>query len=104
MVTTAPMYGEIVRAAVSEELAYWTVLAGPALAVVGDIDDHLRHLRFGRSREESTTKTYAGHLKRLHVWSEERGLTRNDAALRLATYVMHLRTTPRASSGRGHGV
>ncbi|MCG7522846.1 site-specific integrase [Streptomyces sp. OfavH-34-F] len=103
MVTTTPIHAEIVRVAVSDELAYWTVLAGPTLTVVGDVDDHLRHLRFGRSCEESTTKTYAGHLKRLHVWSEERGLSRNDAALRMAMYVMHLRTTPRASSGRAKG-
>ncbi|MFF5029729.1 tyrosine-type recombinase/integrase [Streptomyces collinus] len=99
----APMHAEIVRVPVSDELAYWTVLAGPTLAVVGDIDDHLRHLRFGRAREESTTKTYAGHLKRLHVWCDERGLSRSEAALRLSTYVMHLRTTPRATSGRGYG-
>lgn len=103
VVITAPMHAEIVRVAVSDELAYWTVLAGPTLTVVGDVDDHLRHLRFGRSCEESTTKTYAGHLKRLHIWSEERGLTWNDAALRMASYVMHLRTTPRSSTGRGHG-
>jgi hypothetical protein len=60
---------------VSDELAYWTVLAGPTLSVVGDIDAHLRHLRFGRACEESTTKIYASHLKRFLVWREGRGLT-----------------------------
>ncbi|MFF9691410.1 tyrosine-type recombinase/integrase [Streptomyces sp. NPDC014623] len=99
----APMHAEIVRVPVSDELAYWTVLAGPTLAVVGDVDDHLRHLRFGRAREESTTKTYAGHLKRLRVWADQRGFSRSEAAFRLLTYVMHLRTTPRATSGRGYG-
>ncbi|MEW2623589.1 hypothetical protein [Streptomyces sp. NPDC048106] len=103
MVMLAPMHAEIVRVPVSDELAYWTVLAGPTLSVVGDIDDYLRHLRFGRACKESTTKTYAGHLKRLHVWCDERGLSRSDAAFRLATYVMHLRTTRRATSGRGFG-
>jgi integrase len=99
----APMHAEIVRVPVSDELAYWTVLTGPTLAVVSDIDDYLRHLRFGRAREESTTKTYAGHLRRLHVWCDERGLSRSEAAFQLSTYVMHLRTTPRATSGRGYG-
>ncbi|MGA5297521.1 hypothetical protein ACWDR5_14625 [Streptomyces koyangensis] len=65
------------------DLAYWTVLAGPALAVVGDIDDPLRHLRLGRAREESTIKTCAGHLKRFRLWSDERGLSRSEAAFRL---------------------
>ncbi|KUN76621.1 hypothetical protein AQJ64_37300 [Streptomyces griseoruber] len=103
MIMLAPMHAEIVRVPVSDELAYWTVLAGPTLAVVGDVDDHLRHLRFGRAREESTTKTYAGHLKRFHVWADERGFSRHEAAFRLPAYVMHLRTTPRATSGRGYG-
>ncbi|WP_369253748.1 tyrosine-type recombinase/integrase [Streptomyces sp. R35] len=103
MGTVALPHAEVVRVAVSEELAYWTVLAGPTLAVVDDIDGHLRHLRFGRSFAESTTKTYAGHLKRLHVWSEERGLSRSETALQLATFVMHLRTTERETRGRGYG-
>ncbi|WNI20140.1 hypothetical protein [Actinacidiphila sp. ITFR-21] len=99
----APLHAEVVRVPVSDELAYWTVLAGPTLSVVDDIDAHLRHLRFGRACEESTTKTYAGHLKRFLVWREGRGLTWTDAAFQLATYVMHVRTSPRETSGRGQG-
>lgn len=103
MGTLAPLHTEIVRVSVSEELAYWTVLAGPTLRVVEDIDEHLRHLRFGRACAESTTKTYAGHLGRLHVWSDARGLSRGEVAHQLAAYVLQLRTSVRETSGRGHG-
>ena len=94
---------EIVRVSVTGTFAYWTVLSGPALDVVEDIDDYLRHLRFGQARAESTTKTYAGHLKRFHLWCHEQGLTRSQAAHELARYVMHVRTTPRETAGRGQG-
>lgn len=94
---------EIARVGITAVLGYWTVLSGPTLKVVEDIDDYLRHLRFGRAGEESTTKTYAGHLKRFHLWCLEQGLSRGQAARDLARYVMRLRTTPRATSGRGHG-
>ena len=57
----------IARVDVGQGLAYWTVLTGPTLAVVDPVDAYLRHLRFGRSRAESTTKTYAGHLKPLRL-------------------------------------
>jgi integrase/recombinase XerD len=103
MGTFAPLHTEVVRVAVSEALAYWTVLAGPTLRVIDDIDGHLRHLRFGRAYAEGTTKTYAGHLGRLHTWSDERGLSRSETAHQLATYVMQLRTSVRETSRRGHG-
>lgn len=64
------------------------MLSGPTLQVVEDIDDYLRHLRFRRSRAESTTKTYAGHLKRFHIWCGERDMSRDAAAFELAGYVM----------------
>ncbi|RPK48390.1 site-specific tyrosine recombinase XerC [Streptomyces sp. ADI92-24] len=94
---------EIARIGITDTLGYWTVLSGPTLKVVEDIDDYLRHLRFGRAGEESTTRTYAGHLKRFHLWCLEQDLPRVQAARELARYVMRLRTTPRATSGRGHG-
>jgi integrase len=98
-----PVTAEIARVSVTDALAYWTVLSGPALDVVEDADDYLRHLRFGRARAESTTKTYAGHLKRFHLWCHEQDLPRNQAARELARYVMRLRTTPRETTGRGQG-
>jgi integrase/recombinase XerD len=79
------------------------VLDGPSLVVVDKVDAYLRHLRFGRSRAESTTKTYAGHLKRFHQWRLGRRLSWDDAASALLAYVMHLLTTPRSSAGRGQG-
>jgi integrase len=101
VISEVAVTAEIVRVSVIDPLAYWTVLSGPALQVVEDIDDYLRHLRFGRSRAESTTKTYAGHLKRFHVWCGERDMSRDAAAFELARYVMRLRTTPRQTNGRG---
>jgi integrase/recombinase XerD len=88
---------------VGEGLAYWTVLTGPTLTVVEPVDAYLRHLRFGRGRAESTTETYAGHLRRFHEWRARHGLSWEEAARRLATYVMYLRTTPRTTPGRGRG-
>ncbi|WP_405778610.1 tyrosine-type recombinase/integrase [Streptomyces sp. NBC_01378] len=94
---------EILRVEVTDTLAYWTVLSGPTLRVVEDVDDFLRHLRFGRACAESTTKTYAGHLKRFHTWCGEYDLSRDGAAAELPHYLMKLRTTPRLTSGRGQG-
>ncbi|WP_405776040.1 hypothetical protein [Streptomyces sp. NBC_01538] len=94
---------EILRVKVTDTLAYWTVLAGPTLTVVEDVDGFLCHLRFGRARAESTTKTYAGHLKRFHAWCGEHDLSREHAAAELSHYLMKLRTTPRLTSGRGQG-
>ncbi|GAA3781666.1 tyrosine-type recombinase/integrase [Streptomyces chiangmaiensis] len=103
MITEGGPTAEVLRVEVTDTLAYWTVLSGPTLEVVEDMDDFLRHLRFGRTRAESTTKTYAGHLKRFHAWCGEHDLSRECAASELAHYVMKLRTTPRLTSGRGQG-
>ena len=40
---------------------YWTVLDDD-LAVVGEADAFLRHVRFGRDQSESTTRAYAGGI------------------------------------------
>ncbi|WP_162952289.1 tyrosine-type recombinase/integrase [Streptomyces hundungensis] len=103
MILAGGLLTELLRVEVADTLAYWTVLSGPTLDVVEDVDDFLRHLRFGRAREESTTKTYAGHLRRFHAWCEENTLTRSTAAVELPHYVMQLRTTPRRTSGRNQG-
>jgi hypothetical protein len=93
----ASAVAEIARVSVTDALAYWTVLSGPGLDVVSDVDDYLRHLRFGRSRAESTVKTYAGHLKRFHLWCQDQDLSWSKAAHELARYVLHLRNTPEAA-------
>ncbi|MFJ8098600.1 hypothetical protein [Streptomyces griseofuscus] len=103
MISAGGLAAELLRVEVADALAYWTVLSGPTLDVVEDVDDFLRHLRFDRAREESTTKTYAGHLRRFHTWCEENTLSRAAAATELPHYLMQLRTTPRRTSGRNHG-
>ena len=99
----APAVADIARVSVAATLAYWTVLSGQGFVVVEDVDSYLRHLRFGRSRAESTVKTYAGHLKRFHPWCQDQDLSWSQAAHELARYVMHLRMTPRRTAGRGQG-
>jgi site-specific recombinase XerD len=51
-------------------------------------DHYLRHLRFARGRAESTTKTYAGNLKRFEQWRADAGLTWEDAARDVARYLL----------------
>ena len=46
---------------------YWTVLDAD-LVVVTDADSFLRHLRFGRDRSESTTRSYAGGIALFLRW------------------------------------
>ncbi|MBE1584028.1 tyrosine-type recombinase/integrase [Nonomuraea angiospora] len=67
------------------------------------MDHYLRHLRFGRGRAESTTKSYAGHLKRFERWRQSRGLTWEEAARDIAGHLIERRITPRAHPGRGRG-
>ena len=94
---------DVARVAVGPGLAYWTVLSGTMLEAVGPVDRYLRHLRFGRGRAESTTKTYAGHLKRLEQWRRTRDLSWEDAARELAGHLIERRLTVRAGPGRGQG-
>jgi integrase len=82
---------ETVRVVLPRNLAYWSVLSGQGLTPVDDFDMFLRHLRFVRGRAESTTRTYATHLKRFEAWRLGMGLDRRGAAVRLADYVIHCR-------------
>jgi integrase len=84
-------------------LAYWTVLSGLTLEPVRPVNHYLRHLRFARGRAESTTKTYAGHLKRLEQWRRARDLTWEEAAREIAGHLIDRRITPRTTPGRGLG-
>jgi integrase/recombinase XerD len=94
---------DIARVEVGPGLAYWTVLSGATLEPAGPVDHYLRHLRFGQSRAESTTKTYAGHLKRLEQWRRPRNLSWEDAARELAGHLIERRLSVRATPGRGQG-
>jgi integrase/recombinase XerD len=46
---------------------YWTVL-DENLAVVGEADVFLRHVRFGRDGSELTTRSYAGGIALFLRW------------------------------------
>ena len=48
---------------------YWTVVDGE-YRIVGDVDEYLRHLRFGQDCAESTTKAYAESLTLYLRWCE----------------------------------
>jgi integrase/recombinase XerD len=84
-------------------LAYWTVLSGTMLEPVRPVDHYLRHLRFGQGRAESTTKTYAGHLKLLEQWRRTRDLSWEAAARELAGHLIERRLSVRVTPGRGQG-
>jgi integrase/recombinase XerD len=94
---------DVARVEVGPGLAYWTVLSGPTLDPVRPVDHYLRHLRFGRGRAESTTKTYAGHLKRFEQWRRLRNLSWEQAAREIAGHLIDRRITPRTTPGRGQG-
>lgn len=53
---------------------YWTVL-DKDLAVVGEADAFLRHLRFGRDCSELTTRSYAGAIALFLRWWPGRAVT-----------------------------
>ena len=48
---------------------YWTVV-DDEYRIVGDVDEYLRHLRFGQDCAESTTKAYAESLTLYLRWCE----------------------------------
>ena len=45
---------------------YWTVV-DDEYRIVGDVDEYLRHVRFGQDSAESTTKAYAESLAPIRV-------------------------------------
>lgn len=83
-------------------LAYWTVV-DDTYERVPIADRYLRHLRVGRSRRESTTKSYAGNIAAFLGWVDERGLDLASAAAQLDDFVWWLRRTPIERQGRGVG-
>lgn len=72
---------------------YWTVV-DDEYRIVREIDEYLRHLRFGQDVAESTTKAYAESLALYFRWC---GRTERDwrtAAERLGAFVTWLKHTP----------
>ena len=74
---------------------YWTVL-DEDLAVVGEADAFLRHLRFGRDCSELTTRSYAGAIALFLRWCGRTGRAWYSGVEHLALFVTWLRHAPAA--------
>ena len=77
---------------------YWTVLDDD-LAVVGEADAFLRHLRFGRDCSELTTRSYAGAIALFLRWCGRTGRDWHSGVEHLALFVTWLRHAPAVTSG-----
>ena len=77
---------------------YWTVL-DENLAVVGEADAFLRHLRFGRDCSELTTRSYAGAIALFLRWCARTGRDWHSGIEHLALFITWLRHAPAAASG-----
>ncbi len=69
---------------------YWTVLDDD-LAVVGEADAFLRHVRFGRDGSELTTKSYAGGIALFLRWCDRTGRHWHDGVEHLGLFMVWLR-------------
>ncbi len=69
---------------------YWTVL-DEDLAVVGEADAYLRHVRFGRDGSELTTRSYAGGIALFLRWCGRTGRHWHAGAERLGLFMTWLR-------------
>jgi integrase/recombinase XerD len=93
------------RVALSDTLAYWTVVDDdwcPVL-VADTYLRHLRHLRLGAGRAEGTTRSYAGDLACYLSWCEQTGRDLLGGVKALSMFVAMLKTTPVARAGAGQG-
>jgi len=77
---------------------YWTVL-DEEMAVVGDADEFLRQVRFGRDGAELTTRSYAGGIVLFLRWCGRTGRDWRVAAADLGLFITWLRHAPRQVSG-----
>ena len=73
--------------------SYWTVI-DDELQVVPVADQWLRHVRFGRSKAELTTKAYAGGAALYFIWCRRTGRDWRDAAQDLGLFMVWLKYTP----------
>src|SRR5450755_3053567 len=77
---------------------YWTVL-DENLAVVGEADAFLRHLRFGRDCSELTTRAYAGGIALFLRWCGRTGRDWRAGVEHLGLFITWLRQAGPAVSG-----
>lgn len=68
---------------------YWTVL-DDSLAVVGEADGFLRHVRFGRDGSELTTRSYAGAIALFLRWCDRSGRHWHAGVERLGLFMVWL--------------
>lgn len=71
--------------------SYWTLLDKVDLTPVEEVDEFLRHVRFGRDQAKSTTATYASGLKLYLLWCARTGPDCYEAAGRLGAFMFWLR-------------
>ena len=82
---------------------YWTVL-DEDLAVVGEADEFLRHVRFGRDGSELTTRAYAGGIALYLRWCRRTGRSWQAGAGQLGLFITWLRHAPARAAGGGREV
>jgi len=73
------------------------------LAVVGEADAFLRHLRFGRDCSELTTRSYAGAIALFLRWCGRTGRHWHAGVEHLALFITWLRHAPAVTSGTEAG-
>ena len=83
---------------------YWSVV-DERFELVGMFDGFLFEERVSRDRSELTTGQYASNLVEFAGWARERGLLGDlvACARNLGMFQLHLRTSPIARRGSGHG-
>jgi hypothetical protein len=77
---------------------YWTVI-DEDLAVVGEVDEFLRQVRFGRDGSELTTRAYAGGIALYLRWCRRTGRSWQAGVEHLALFITWLRHAPLKVSG-----
>jgi integrase/recombinase XerD len=77
---------------------YWTVI-DEDLAVVGEVDAFMRHVRFGRDGSELTTRSYAGAIGLYLRWCRRTGRSWQAGVEHLGLFITWLRQAPPEVSG-----
>jgi integrase/recombinase XerD len=77
---------------------YWTVI-DEDLAVVGEADEFLRQVRFGRDGSELTTRAYAGAIALYLRWCGRTGRSWQAGLEQLALFITWLRHVPAQAAG-----
>jgi integrase/recombinase XerD len=81
---------------------YWTVI-DEELAVVGEADEFLRQVRFGRDGSELTTRSYAGAIALYLRWCGRTGRSWQAGLEHLALFITWLRHVPARPGGADAG-